>query len=745
MSKKHTVKKTAALLMGLALTVGATGCNFILTDGQADLEQVVARVNISETLKTEAKYEPLAGDFAKIIKNGGLNTEIYKRDLYAYFLSSGYNYVQQGYSYKDTFNMLMDQLVARQVLSQYAVAYSLLKNEKNGKMDRTDDGMVTSADVKDYVDYKTEKAATEDEKELYEAHPEVLTMKYFLTDNETDMEEYNRTVYSLQKSLNTSLDSLEKEFIIADDEEEHTHEESRTLPTNANAENVDYYPVKAEGTLDYNVYTGRNTLDSCGVYEAIDGSTTATRKKAYNSFLANLQGYNLISNKENTADVTMLDYYYVELSSVLGQALVNKYYEELQEEAKAKLTPEKAADLYTKNLGEEKLAYEENFLGFESKIGALSDNSLALYGKEGYGLVYSILIPFSDQQKMAYDTAKNNGLTETKLYDVRKQLLTEVTAKDLRDSWICTEEHTAYQYEATGDYYKNEKTAKNDINYLFFEGNMTDSGKNGKYEKIRQFAGAYPYNGKVVLEDGEYKCTPNELYIRDFILEMENYIRYYSGATVTTLSDATSLNEATSNVYNDSTVPYKNADDTVNYEKFIYYEGKVNLNITDNNKKAYASNYFYEGSKETNDYNQGYAVVSAINDLLFAYSTDPGSLNTYMGYVVEPDKTSFVSEYEYASWKAVENGIGSYVVCANDFGWHIVYCGFIYSEGEVYNFNTGDVEKEGTFSNLYYEYLKSSLAQNFTNEEYSRIINTYQEESSKLYKSKYKDLLELDQ
>ena len=116
-----------------------------------------------------------------------------------------------------------------------------------------------------------------------------------------------------------------------------------------------------------------------------------------------------------------------------------------------------------------------------------------------------------------------------------------------------------------------------------------------------------------------------------------------------------------------------------------------------------------------------------------------------MGYVVEPDKTSFVSEYEYASWKAVENGIGSYVVCANDFGWHIVYCGFIYSEGEVYNFNTGDVEKEGTFSNLYYEYLKSSLAQNFTNEEYSRIINTYQKESSTLYKSKYKDLLELDQ
>jgi hypothetical protein len=99
--------------------------------------------------------------------------------------------------------------------------------------------------------------------------------------------------------------------------------------------NEDYYPLKADNTLDYGVYTGRNTIPNN--YETVDGSTPTTRKKAYNMFIANLDGYGLIKDGEDTAHVTELDYYYVELSTTLAQSLVNKYYESLKDEAIAKL------------------------------------------------------------------------------------------------------------------------------------------------------------------------------------------------------------------------------------------------------------------------------------------------------------------------------------------------------------------------------------------------------------------------
>ncbi len=132
----------------------------------------------------------------------------------------------------------------------------------------------------------------------------MLTLEYFLTQNGTETEEYEQAVYSLKKSLNDSLDSLEQTYIKAEDEE-HDHEEARTLPTGVDTENEDYVPDA------YEIYTGSAKLPvgDCGEYEAQDGSTAATRQKAYNAFLANLQGYNLIGKDEDTSDITLLNYY----------------------------------------------------------------------------------------------------------------------------------------------------------------------------------------------------------------------------------------------------------------------------------------------------------------------------------------------------------------------------------------------------------------------------------------------------
>ena len=67
-----------------------------------------------------------------------------------------------------------------------------------------------------------------------------------------------------------------------------------------------------------------------------------------------------------------------------------------------------------------------------------------------------------------------------------------------------------------------------------------------------------------------------------------------------------------------------------------------------------------------------------IQDLLFAFSTDPGSLNTYKGYTIKPEvdgagQEEYVTEFANAGRMLLEIGGNSYVVVATDFGYHFMF------------------------------------------------------------------------
>ncbi len=712
MNKKKIMKKTAALFLGVALAVGGVGCNFIVTDNEKDLAQTVATVDISDAL-ANSEYSAVASDVKKIVAN--LSTDISKRDLVAYFLSAGYQYVES-YGYEETFNMLMETLVSREIMIQYAVAYYLKNNAD-----------ITVAGCEQYV--KDQLAAVSGrEKELLEANPEVLTLKYFLTDGgKADAtEEYDRAVYNLKKSFNSSLDSLEANYIKAT-EEEHDHGEARTLPTGVDTEKEKYVAA------DYDIYTGRNTLKSCGEYEKVEGSTTGTRQKAYNAFLANLQGYNMIDTSgktEDTSNVTNLNYYYVELSSILGQSLVNKYFEALEEKAAANLTKEYVQGKYDEIYSAQKAAYEEHPDAFETAMGSVSDTSFILYGLDGFGFVYNILLPFSTEQNIEYTTAKNNAANSpNKLFEIRRDILNEVQGKDLRDSWISAHDDANYSTEKDGK-------------YTFFQDNVQD---NTKYEKLKQYAGTYAYQGKVEKdEEGDLVATPDLIGIdkahtadnKDGFIEIFNkHITDTVGSSEVTATGAVNAAYATeTNLADDK----GKVDD---YSNFVYYEGSVS-GLGDTTAK----DYFNADSAI-------YKTISAVNELMFAYSTDTGCLNTYYGYAVSPYGTDFVKEFEYAAQYVVGKGVGSYVVCATDYGWHIVFASYVYNApaGEigydVYGgYNDAEAETEGTFSNLFYESLKTSAGEKYTTDVQNNVLNTYNNSKSvTLYKNRYKDLLELDQ
>ena len=714
MNKKNILKKTAALVLGSTLTLAATGCGFIVTDNQKDMAQTIAKVDITEKLSDSA--------VSSIIKE--LPSTISKRDLIAAFLSYGYNQLQS-MGYEAIFTQLLDSLVQREIMVQYTVAYYFKKGATVVDCQKFADDAIAALDKQIEATATAEvKENLEKEKALLKAHPEVLTLKYFLTENGTKMEDYNYTVYNLMKSFNDSIDSLEQEYINETEEEEHDHATAQTLPNGVNTEKEKYYPVvmvDGEEKLDYNIYTGRNLYDDCGKYEEVKGSKPSTRRRAYNDFLANLQSYNLVQTKngelENTKEATLLDYYYVELSSALGQALINKYFDELEESVLAQFNDPQAAKTYAEEQYEKLYekqanAYEKDPNAYATKIDGESATSITLYGRENFGFVYNILLPYSAEQNEEYTNAENSGLTTDELYNVRKNILKNVKGKDQRAGWI--NEHEDENY-ATQDATTKE--------WNFFADILSGESE---YEALDHYLGLVPFNGTATLnEDDKYEYTYNEVSVDDVVNQFESLVTA-AGLTV----NSTGKEEASYEL-NATNTKYVGADKKVDYSKFVYRKGKVNVSGT-------ADDYFKKDSDV-------YKMVSIANELMFTYSTDTGCLNKYMGYSVSPYKTNFVKEFEYAAQQSVKDGVGAYYVGPTEFGWHIIITTFAFDNGAVYSgYNYLEAETEGTFSHIFYEYLKENAVSSYRTDCETQIFDEYNNKTCvKLYKSRYQDLLDM--
>lgn len=706
MNKKNKMKKVVAMILGVSMAIGATGCQFVVTDNEKDLAQTVATVDISDALKDDgltvasAELDKLEGNFS---------ADISKRELVTYFLNNGYQYVENyGYTYEKAFNMMLDGLVNREIIMQYAMAYYFT----NGK-----DAGINATNCKKYVESELAKVSGK-EKELLKEYPEVLTFKYFLTDGgktePANLEAYNRAVYQLKKSVNDSLDSMEASYINAESEAHH-HEEARTLPTGVNTEKEDYF------TTNYEIYTGRNTLDKCGDYKKVEGSTRVTRQKAYNSFLANLQSYALIQSSgkvEDTANLTQISYYYVELSAILGQALINKYFDDLTAEITAKIDENEGkyvVDKYNALLADQTQEFATSPTAFGTALDSVSADSYLLYGMPNFGFVYNILLPFSTSQEVKYKTAQNNKEnTQDELYNIRKQILSEVKAKDLRNTWIAEHDHANYSNVLDDDYTQGDPV-------YFFQNQLTESSQ---YEMLNQYAGNYAFNGTVDVSGDEMVVKSNSVSIDEFITIFEAQLNANVGAGKAKGAKVEAYDSASQDtVYT--------TDKKVDYSKFTYYKGKVDLSAT-------AKDYF-------NPESDLYKAVATVNELMFAYSTDTGCLNTYMGYAVSPYSTKFVKEFEYTAQEVVKGGVGSYAVCATDYGWHIVFTSFAYGEGDVYGgYNHAEKDVKGTFSNMFYEALKESVSSNYSTEVQNNVLTKYNTDACvNRFQDRYQDLLEI--
>ena len=159
-----------------------------------------------------------------------------------------------------------------------------------------------------------------------------------------------------------------------------------------------------------------------------------------------------------------------------------------------------------------------------------------------------------------------------------------------------------------------------------------------------------------------------------------------------------------------------------------------------------------------------------INELLFAFSTDPGSLNTYKGYVIKPDNNEYVKTFGDAGKALLDAGGSSYTVVASDYGYHFMFFSEVWTANDEYatladyldtlgidkggaatwaeyfdaqKANWEDFEEENNFLYFLANELISAKLSAKSSQSRTVLLNTYRynEKYTTVYESVYSDLI----
>lgn len=727
--KKRTKILSLVTAGAITCSVSLAGCSLVSTLSQADMEQVIAEVNISES-------ENLSSDLSAYTGAIGSGTTILKRELVAYFLNAGSSLVQNGSTYGEAFETLAETLVNNAVLVQYATLVTLKDMAEDASFTEFSDAAGAVAWFNGF----------ETDVERYEA----------LLDYQESIDEYEGednvdyvllTQYTLMSSLNESIDSYEESNL----DSEHDHStSSATVPTGVDTEVDNFYPVDSDGNLDYGIYTGYGDylLSDSGIYseDALEGTTMWSRRQAYNSLIQVLDANYLITEDDDIRDVWSLSYVQSDYLNLLRQQMLSNYYDLYEKELEASIEANSYAyvsDRYEELVAQQTANYSSSVSNLETAMSSLSDTSFILYSPDTdngnkFGYVYNILLPFSSQQNVQLTSLSsqlaNDVITEDQYYQYRNNILGNITTSDQRSAWFNGGVDYSFDASDSGLDYYNGGDSDRDI--LFFEDNLTNTER---YQTLEKYYGMYTYNGTAVKNsDDSYTLIPNNLTIDDMLGEFSGYLEFVLGDNVVDYgywSEDGSFTSSDGAAYYGNTV-FTDENDEIDYSKFMYAYGKVDLGT------FVASDLMNENS----DY---YKAMSIVNELQYAYTTDTGILSRYVGYDISAYTTDFIKEFEYAAQYAIrEGGVGSFAVCAGDYGWHLIYVTYVLEpgeDGEIYDVDWSRITTEGTFEYNFYDMLKSSDLENASTRLQSDILqNLYQLDSSVLlYEDRYSDLTSL--
>ena len=353
------------------------------------------------------------------------------------------------------------------------------------------------------------------------------------------------------------------------------------------------------------------------------------RREAFNKLINFFDINNLLGEGYKNNDITTTTYFKSNMKTALDEKVLEVYREVFQKEYLASL------DItFDKIEALYNDKYEEQGKWSNEEFVSALDNatvdSPVLYGVNGtYGYVYNLLLGVDDIQEERINAIDANLSTAEKSA-LTKEILDSTRIKDLRSSWI------------TAGYDFDEESKK-------FTGDYTFTSSDNSLKFLGDFERINP--DKKESEASEYKVSATYMNLTEFFKGMNSYM----------VNGDFNVSEEVEVI--------DNADeyDHIDLANAIYGAGTYNTSIAEYDEK--------------------------INEMIFAFSTDDGSLNKYKGYVIKPEvdaanQETYVATFATAGRKLLEIGGQSYVIVASKFGYHVMFFSEVFTFGSLDQYAT---------------------------------------------------------
>ncbi len=612
----------------------------------------------------------MAQVIATVSVDEALSEDVYKRELVSAFNSEGYYYVQyQGMTETEVYEQLLEDIVRNRILKQQA------KLALSGATSINEVGYFAQANAisdGDKTSYEHVLSGNNYSGKAFNSVTKTDGVDQFMTEYE-----YYAIQYNVLSSIKTLIDGY------SDDEEEHNHdgyetfngEVRATLPTES-AKNGNEW----EMLHDDEIKVVDKTSDFYKSFEQINKEAEL--------------GLDLSTYQTN-----------YELSLAVYKAYCAKY------------------DLLIKDSRTEinKVVRDLKKLGFITSEEASKKTPMTK--EEILSLTY-----FADALSIQYDNQLINKYKNALQNEQEKALASDDA---LYAAYVNVFNSQKNKFDRDYTTYETALENASDSNLVLYNPSYSE----GSYGYVLNLLIGFNDEQTAILtavdESPKLTTAQREQARKDLLATLtakdlrsswveSNYGTYDSETNVFTFGDAYCKTEAlktyAGNIYGASEYEYHNDYDIEETAYSYEYVDGREIPFETFYTSVVSSIMGFNGKSGKIDNCTDDDIVK-FRDLIFAYSTDPGSLSDNDGYVYSP-KTSaktYVKEFAAAAKEVVNKGVGAYTVVATDFGYHIILCTRVIAPN-VTAISKPDflaqVSQEETIPYLFKEYQKARLVSN---------------------------------
>lgn len=628
---------------------------------------------------------------------------IHKVEMLSAFMSYGYTYVQQyGYTVEATYEMILQNLVQNKIIIQGArMALAEKYNAGNANGDEFLAYFIDNASANGQINASASSMG--ESYTVEELQRVVSELEKYLTALEIAQAKY---------SVRSSVNSLIEAYVEEEEDESEKEDETftaRTTPTKSeNEAEYEYQLIKSE-TTDEDLWKPTE-YDRKVAVAALNGAEGAEEAIAECVDIYSLNKY-------------VFDNYVIDLSTSKNLKAFNAAIEDLKKNG-----------LIAQNEKNDVKANADNALNYsyfllnlksqyESMIVSKYENSLV---KENEGKLSIDKIWEQYQAEVA--AQKESYLNGVTTYESALESVTE-------DTFVLVNPYSGYGYVLNlliGFSAEQSSALSAEKSRVGATAQSIEAKRNELIAQltVKDQRETWVYSSYGTYANNEFTFD-NEYFVSEDVPEL---LKKFNGKVF--VYDENGTEEENADGVLETNWRFSNViADSISWSTFAetYLKGLVGIE---------ASSDGDQGQIDLTD-----AKRAILDDLIYAFGTDQGSLGSYLGYVYSPftSATKYVPEFAAAAQEVVSLGKGAYKLVATNYGYHLIVCTETVSADEYADKTAFEAALEDEKSTAYkYKELKlDSFVSTEISKVADKLINEkYEEEGVVNYNKKaYKDLI----